>query len=345
MGGTWTNQDKILPGAYINFKTNSPLSITPKERGIVVILQKLSVGKAHDIYEITATTDNYPEGIQKNDKIVVNEALKGASRVLLYNLGNEEEITEILNTALSKLRTVDFNVIAYPNASEADKGTIKTWITSMRDEEGIKIQGVFANLKADNEAIINIVQGVILSDGTELTAEQVTAYVAGITAGASINKSNTGLKYEGAIDITPRMTKTEMETVIKEGKYIFKVDSAQNVTTLYDINSLTTVGENKNNSFKKNRTIRTLDGINNDTVNIFESNYIGNINNNADGRSLLRSAYIEYFNLIQNLNAIQNFTAEDVEVLEGKDKEAVVINCNIQTVDSVEKLYITIKLS
>ena len=150
---------------------------------------------------------------------------------------------------------------------------------------------------------------------------------------------------EGAIDVTPRMTKTEMETAIKEGKYTFKVDSAQNVTTLYDINSLTTVGENKNNSFKKNRTIRTLDGINNDTVNIFESNYIGNINNNTDGRSLLRSAYIEYFNLIQNLNAIQNFTAEDVEVLEGKDKEAVVINCNIQTVDSVEKMYITINLS
>ena len=345
MGGTWTNQDKILPGAYINFKTNSPLSITPKERGIVVILQKLSVGKAHDIYEITATTENYPEGIQDNDKIVVNEALKGASKVLLYNLGNEEEITEVLNTALNKLRTIDFNVIAYPNSSEQDKGTIKTWITSMRDEEGIKIQGAFANLKADYEAIINVVQGVTLSDGTKLTAEQVTAYVAGITAGAAINKSNTGLKYEGAIDVEPRMTKTEMETAIKEGKYIFKVDSAQNVTTLYDINSLTTVGENKNNSFKKNRTIRTLDGINNDTVNIFESNYIGNINNNADGRSLLRSAYIEYFNLIQNLNAIQNFTAEDVEVLEGKEKEAVVINCNIQTVDSIEKMYITINLS
>ena len=40
MAGTWTNQNKILPGAYINFKTNSPLSITPNDRGIVVILQK-----------------------------------------------------------------------------------------------------------------------------------------------------------------------------------------------------------------------------------------------------------------------------------------------------------------
>lgn len=345
MAGTWTSQNKILPGAYINFKTNSPLSITANDRGIVVILQKLSVGKAHDIYEITAIADNYPDRIEEEDKVLVKEALKGANKVLLYNLGSTEEITTVLTAALEKLRTVDFNVIAYPNASELDKGTIKTWIKSMRDEEGIKIQGVFANLSADDEAIINVVQGVTLSDGSSLTAEQVTAYVAGITAGASVNKSNTGLKYDGAIDVVPRMTKTEMETAIKEGKYIFKVDSAQNVTSVYDINSLITVGENKNNSFKKNRTIRTLDGINNDTVNIFESNYIGNIDNTADGRSLLRAAYIEYFNLLQNLNAIQNFTAEDVEVLEGKDKESVVINSNIQTVDSIEKMYITVNLS
>lgn len=345
MAGTWTSQNKILPGAYINFKTNSPLSITPNERGIVVILQKLSVGTVHDIYEITATTDTYPEGVGESDKITVNEALKGASKVLLYNLGNEEEVTEVLTAALNKLRTVDFNVIAYPNCGGTDKNTIKTWIKSMRDEEGIKIQGVFANLSADDEAIINVVQGVTLSDGSSLTAEQVTAYVAGITAGAAINKSNTGLKYDGAIDVVPRMTKTEMETAITEGKYIFKVDSVQNVTSVYDINSLKTIGDNKNSSFKKNRTIRTLDGINNDTVNIFESNYIGNIDNTAEGRSLLRAAYIEYFNLLQNLNAIQNFTAEDVEVLEGKDKESVVINCNIQTVDSIEKMYITINLS
>ena len=345
MAGTWQTQNKELPGAYINFKANSPLSITLNERGIVVILQKLSVGKAHDIYEITATTDTYPEGVGESDKVSVNEALKGASKVLLYNLGNEEEITEVLTTALSKLRTVTFNVIAYPNGGGTDKNTIKTWIKSMRDEEGIKIQGVFANLSADDEAIINVPQGVTLSDGSSLTAEQVTAYVAGITAGAAINKSNTGLKYEGAIDVVPRMTKTEMETAIKEGKYIFKVDSVQNVTSVYDINSLTTIGKDKNDSFKKNRTIRTLDSINNDTINIFESNYIGNIDNTSDGRSLLRAAYIEYFNLLQNLNAIQNFNAEDIEVLEGKDKESVVINCNIQTVDSVEKMYITINLS
>jgi len=44
MAGTWNNQNKILPGAYINFLTNAPLSITPGDRGTVLLLQELSKG-------------------------------------------------------------------------------------------------------------------------------------------------------------------------------------------------------------------------------------------------------------------------------------------------------------
>jgi hypothetical protein len=136
-----------------------------------------------------------------------------------------------------------------------------------------------------------------------------------------------------------------MEAAITAGKFIFKVDSAQNVTAVYDINSLTTETVDKGKVFRKNRVIRTLDGINNDIVEIFESNYIGKINNNADGRSLLRATLIEYFNELQRLNAIQNFTAEDVTVSAGTDSDAVIIDCYIQPVDSVEKIYITVNLA
>ena len=44
MAGTWESQNKVLPGAYINIRTNEPLSITPGDRGIVVILQEMSTG-------------------------------------------------------------------------------------------------------------------------------------------------------------------------------------------------------------------------------------------------------------------------------------------------------------
>ena len=52
MAGTWETQDKVLPGAYINIRTNEPLSITPGDRGIAVILQEMSVGEDGQIYTL-----------------------------------------------------------------------------------------------------------------------------------------------------------------------------------------------------------------------------------------------------------------------------------------------------
>jgi len=348
MAGTWTSQNKILPGAYINFLTKAPLSITAGDRGIVALLQEMSVGTAGEMYTITTTDQSeYPEGATDADKLLVNEVLKGAEKVIVYNLGSSHN-TSAVEQALAVLETVAFNVLVYPytgTSYDTNKQTIATWIKAMRDEEGVKVQAVLADYAADSEAIINVTQGIKLADGTELTTAQATAWVAGITAGANINQSNTGRKYEGAVDVIPRLTKTEMEEAITAGEFIFKVDTAQNVTAVYDINSLTTITAEKNKAFTKNRVIRTIDGINNDIVNIFESNYIGKVNNNEDGRSLLRSTLIEYFNELQRLNAIQNFTPEDVTVLPGTDTDDVVIECYIQPVDSVEKIYITVTLS
>lgn len=348
MAGTWTSQNKIIPGAYVNFKTNAALSITPGDRGIVVLLQEMSVGVAGDIYAITATDESqYPSGATAADKLLVNEALKGAKTVLVYNLGTAHDAADI-TAALVALRTTVFNTLAYPYTGasyDAHKLTIATWVDSIREEEGVKIQAVLAAYVADNEGIINVTQGVELNDATTLTAAQVTAWVAGVTAGANVNKSNTGQKYVGAIDVVPRMTKTEIETAITAGKFIFKVDTAQNVMAVYDINSLTTITVDKGKQFTKNRVIRTLDGVNNDIVEIFESNYVGKVNNNVDGRSILRATLVEYFNELQRLSAIQNFVPEDVTVTAGTDSDAVVIDCYIQPVDSVEKMYITVNLS
>ena len=348
MGGTWTSQNKILPGAYINFLTNAPLSITVGDRGIVALLQKVSKGTKGEIYRITALDQSqWPEGVTAEDKLLVNEALKGAQTVLVYNLGTSFD-KEDVDVALDALKTENFNVLCYPyddEGSAAIKSAIQTWVEAMRDDEGVKIQAVLANYDADSEAIINVTQGVKLADGTELTPAQCTAWVAGVTAGARINQSNTGRKYVGAVDVAPRMTKSEMEAAVQSGEFIFKVDSAQNVTAVYDINSLTSFTPDKGKVFSKNRVVRVIDNINNDITTIFESNYVGKVDNNPDGRSLLRATLIEYFNELQRLNAIQNFAPEDVTVSPGQDSDAVVIDCYIQPVDSVEKIYITVNLS
>lgn len=347
MAGTWGSQNKVLPGAYINIRTNEPLSITPGDRGIVVILQEMTAGTNGNTYTITATEQDYPEGATAADKKLATEALKKAKTVLIYKLPSTHTADDV-TAALAALKTVSFNTLCYPYDGDdeaANKTAIATWIKAMRDDEGVKCQAVLANHAADSEGIVNVAQGLIMSDSTELTAAEVTAWVAGATAGASITTSNTGMKYEGAIDVKPRMTKSEMETAIKAGKFIFKADTAQNVTAVYDINSLTSVTVEKGKTFTKNRVIRTLDNIANDITSIFESNYVGKVSNNEDGRSILKAALVDYFNTLQNMGAIQNFETDDVVISAGTDSDAVVVTVAIQPVDSVEKIYITVNLS
>lgn len=348
MAGTWTDQNKVLPGAYVNFQANAALAITAGDRGIVALLQEMSVGAAGDMYTITATdASKYPEKATAADKLLVNEALKNASTVIVYNLGTAHT-AEVVAAALTKLQLVQFDTLCYPFAAAtyaAEQTTIANWVKSMRDDEGAKIQAVLADMAGDYEGVINVAQGVLLSGNTTLTPAQTTAWVAGVTAGAKVSESNTGAIYTGAVDVVPRMTKSDMEAAVNAGKFIFKVDTAQNVSAVYDINSLVTYTQTKTKMFRKNRVIRVLDGINNDITTIFESNYVGKINNNDDGRALFKTVLIEYFNRLQSMGAIQNFTEDDVTVSAGKDTDTVVVTVAVQPVDSIEKVYITVNLS
>lgn len=346
MAGTWESQNKILPGVYINIRTNEPLSITPGDRGITVILQELSAGVDEEMYTITATEPNYPEGAVAADKKLAAEALKKAKTVILCKLPDIHD-GGVVERMLEKLKTVDFHTLCYPydEKQDANKARIASWIRAMREDEGKKCQAVLANYDADHEGIINVSQGIVLSGNEMLTAAEVTAWVAGATAGARITASNTGMKYEGAIDVMPRLTRSEQEAAVSAGRFIFKTDSAQNVTVVYDINSMLSVTEEKSKAFTKNRVIRTIDNIANDLASIFEANYLGKVNNNEIGRSRLKAIFVDYFAILQNMEAIQEFSPDDIEVAAGADVDAVTVNCNIQLVDSVEKIYISVNLS
>ena len=344
MGGNWNTQNKVLPGCYMNFLTDAPLSITPGDRGTVVLIQEMSVGTPGSIYRVTALESELPAGATSADKLLINEALKGAQTVLVYTLPATHDEADV-TAALTALRTVDFNVICYPYTTIAAKSAIVTWVDSMVSDEGRYIQAVLENQVADSENILNVPQGVKLADGTVLTAAQTTAWVAGVSAGAYINQSNTNRKYVGAVDIVPRMTKTEMEAAVNAGKFIFKVDNMGNVYSVYDINSFTTFTSEKGKMFRKNRVVRVISAINNDITKIFESNYIGKENNNEEGRSKFRAVLVDYFKELQRINAVQNFETEDVTVEAGIDTDAIVINCYVQPVDSVEKIYINVNLS
>jgi len=347
MAGIWESQNKVIPAAYINLVTNTPLSITAGDRGTVALAQELSVGDDGAIYRITATEANYPENATAADKKLANLALLGAKTVLLYKLP-PNHTDDHVEAMLAKLKTEDANVIVYPylksttSASTAQQ-TIANWVKAMQEEEGKNITAILTNYVADSQYVINNVQGVTLSDGSTLTAAETGAWIGGVTAGAKITESNTARKFVGAIDVTPRMTKTEMETAIKAGKLILTVDKSQNVTVVADVNSLTSTTQTLGDIMKQNRSVRTACGIREDIGTVWDSNIKGKYNNNEEGRSIFKSALVEYFADLERRGAIQNFSADDITVEAGTAINAVVVT--VQLVGSMEIAYITVNLT
>lgn len=352
MAGTWTAQDKVEPGIYINYLAKVTSALAVGQRGTVIILQTVSAGTAGGKYVVTATDGSqWPEAATTADKFFATEALKNAKKVIVYNLG-ATVTSAVFTAAVAALDVIDFDVVCYPYAAETLDGAadsthalLKAWLDVATGTEGRGIQLVAPDFVADSENVVNVAQAVVLSGGTALTNAQTCAWVAGITAGAGVNQSNTGAQYVGAIDVSPRMKRSDREAAITAGKFIFLVDNSQNVTADYDINSLTTLTDTKTKVFKKNRFIRLRAAIYNDINALFTAQVKGKYDNTPIDRSRFKTLLVEYFNELQNMSAIQNFTAADVEVLPGADSDAAVVNVGIAPVDSIEKVYMTVSIS
>ncbi|OBZ08605.1 phage tail sheath family protein [Bacillus sp. FJAT-26390] len=244
---------------------------------------------------------------------------------------------------LTQIELQDFNTIALVSADVALKSVYTAFARRLREEEGRKIQVVLANYpSADHEGVISVKNGVKLLDGTVIDAQKATVWVAAATAGASINQSLTYEAYEDAVDADIRYTNSQTVAALQAGELLFTASGGK-VIVEQDINTFTGYTPEKGKAFSKNRVIRVLDGIANDFKHIFESFYIGKVDNNADGRSLFRNECTKYLNNLQSLNAIQNFNSQtDLSVVAGTDTDSIVINVHIQPVDSVEKVYMKV---
>ena len=435
-GGTWTTQNKVRPGVYVNVVGNGQPVGTLGARGIAAIALSLSWGAPKVIHTLQAGENPYPllgYDLTAPQLLPVREALKRAQTLLLYRLntgtkatathggltisakyggarGNDIDIvvsenvdeetlydvvtlfagaevdfqtvatideladnawvdfsgTGALTTTagvplvggadgsvanqdhadfLAALELREFNTVAYPGTDATLKGVYSAFARRLRDDEGKKIQVVMENYStADYEGVISVKNGVVLADGTTLTAAQATAWVAGATAGAAVNESLTYAAYDDAVDANPRYTNSQIITALQAGEFLFTPSNGRAVVE-QDINSFTSYTPDKPKSFGKNRVLRVLDGINNDFVRIFSSQFLGKVSNNAHGRNLLKAECINHLNTLQGISAIQNFDSQtDLTVSAGTDSDAVVIGVDARPVDSIEKIYITVKV-
>ncbi|MGH0052962.1 MAG: phage tail sheath subtilisin-like domain-containing protein, partial [Sphaerochaetaceae bacterium] len=122
---------------------------------------------------------------------------------------------------LAALELVTFNTTGYPGTDSGIKTSFDTFINTYRDDQGFKVQAVLADYNGDYEGIINVTNGVILDDTTELTADQAVAWVTGATAAAEVNESLTFDSYDNAVDANPRRTNSDTITRLNNGEFMF----------------------------------------------------------------------------------------------------------------------------
>lgn len=280
------------------------------------------------IKEVNELLDNdYVTFSMENLEVTAGKSLEGGT--------NGDVSGEAHQNFLDKLESYQVNAIGCTVKDESTSNLYVQYAKRLRDEQGIKFQVVLFNNAANYEGVVNV-------KNTTVEDESALVYwVTGVIAGCEINKSNTNKTYDGEYTINADYTQAQLETSIDNGEFVLhKV--GDEIRVLVDINSLVDTTTEKGEEFKSNQTIRVLDQIASDVASVFNSKYLGKIANNEAGRTSLWSDIIALFKDYQTLQAIENFEDADISVEIGNDKKSVTINTNVQVINAMEKLYMTV---
>lgn len=308
------------------------------------IVQTLLDGQAVDSQVVSAIS-----GLVSNAYIDWSGtgALAVNTGVALAGGTNGEASITNYSAYLDALEVEQFNVVIYDGDNATTQEAFVSFVKRLSNNEGAKCQCVVSNMSPnpDNECVINCYpQSLTLSDGSVLSAGQMTWWVGGAEAGANVNESLTYARHPNAVDFSPKLSSSAQDAAITAGQIAF-IANKGNVQVLTDINSFRTYAVEKGKAFSKNRVVRTVFGLCNDIYDDFSQHFIGSVDNDEEGRKSLKGEILGLMNRYQGIRALQNVEADDVTVLKGVDSDAVVIEIYCQPVDSVEKIYVNITIS
>lgn len=172
-GGKFYFQNKVRPGAYINFSSDALLNITPKDRGCVALPLPLSFAENNKIIKLTDDTDFEKilgASISHPDLFLVREAFKRAKTILLYKINggtcakissNGLDVLAKFPGSLGNKISIRINNTPYISGDRAFK------ITTLLDNKIVHEQTILSGESPNDN---NFVSFIKTSDITETTA-------------------------------------------------------------------------------------------------------------------------------------------------------------------------------
>lgn len=259
--------------------------------------------------------------------------------------GTDEEVSNTdITDFIDSWESIKFNTVCFPfdgEETENIKQAALTKVKYMRDNMGKGIQVVMPKANnMDYEGIINVTNSVSLGDNA-LSIQEVCAWVAGATAGASNTESLTYVPYVGATTVIEPKNNEEAIAAINNGELFFSVNENSEVVVEYDINSLTSFVDKKDKSYRKNRIIRVFDTFQ-ETIQL---NFPPNkFHNNPTGWDVMEGIGKTILKQFEDMGAITNVSYSEDFLVDRKRSadDETYFNIGLQAVDSAEKLYFTI---
>lgn len=191
-GGTFTAQNKILPGSYINFVSLSRANASLSDRGIVTMPLSLDWGESGKVIEVT-NADFQKNALKLFGYDYSHDKMKGLRDLFLnartlyaYRLnGAGEKATCTYATAkYAGTRGNDLKIIIAKNADDNSKWDVKTVLGTTIVDEQIGVANAAALINNDyvdfkTDATLAVTAGTVLTNGTnsEVNGEVYQGYL------------------------------------------------------------------------------------------------------------------------------------------------------------------------
>lgn len=267
-----------------------------------------------------------------------NVELEETAGLSLTGGSNGDELTGTqYQQALDAFESHTFNALGCLSADPLIISLFVEYTKRMRDSVGVKFQTVVYRTAADYEGIVNL-ENQVLDDENPAA---LIYWVTGAIGGCPVNKSNTNKRYDGEYEIDVNYKQSQLEAGILAGKFMFHL-VGEDIRVLTDINSFTTVTDEKSIDFQSNQVIRVLDQIANDIAVLFNTKYLGNVPNDRAGQLSLWNDIVKHHQLLESIRAIEDFNPDDVVVEKGDQKKAVVVTDVVTPVTAMEQLYMVV---
>ncbi len=212
-GGTFTTQNKVLPGAYINFVSASRVNDGLPERGVAALPVELDWGADGEIITVTSKDFNdsalmlfgYPTGHEKMKGI--RDLMKGASTAYLYklNTGGTKASNTIATALYTGTRGNDIKTSVQANEQSTESNSIYdvcTYLDGMLvDMQTVKtaaelIPNSFVTFKTDatlalsaGTALTGGANGTVTNDSYQTFLDKIESYAVNVVGCLSSDTS------------------------------------------------------------------------------------------------------------------------------------------------------------